>query len=76
MTYTTKSAFDSRAVTRPVEAGNAAVCAACGTPVKFKAKVRLTQVIANVYVDGHWDRVEHYHSDCYASAGQPYGSAA
>jgi hypothetical protein len=72
---TTKT-LGSRAVRRLVEAGNAATCTACGLPVKFKAKARLTQVIANVYVDGHWDRVEHYHSECYETAGQPYGSAA
>lgn len=67
---------ESRAVTRPVEAGSTATCAACGLPVKFKAKLRLTQVIANVYVDGHWDRVEHYHSSCYETVGRPYGSVA
>jgi hypothetical protein len=76
MSYTTKTSFESRAVTRPVEAGNGATCAACGQPVKFRAKIRLTQVIANVYVEGHWDRVEHYHSDCYDTVGRPYGSAA
>ncbi len=73
---TTKTALRSRAVTRLVEAGSAAICTGCGAPVKFKAKVRLTQVIANVYVDGHWDRVEHYHSNCYDTIGRPYGSAA
>jgi len=72
----TTTTLGSRAVTRPVEAGSAATCTACGLPVKFKAKVRLTQVIANVYVDGHWDRVEHYHSTCYDHVGRPYGSAA
>jgi hypothetical protein len=72
----TTKVLESRAVTRPVEAGSAAICIACGLPVKFRAKARLTQVIANVYVDGHWDRVEHYHSPCYEAAGRPYGSAA
>ena len=43
---------------------------------KFSAKVKLQQVIANVYVDHVWARVEHYHSECYETAGQPYGSAA
>ncbi len=66
----------SRAVARPIEAGSAVVCATCGTPVKFSAKVRLWQVIANIYVNGRWDRVEHYHAECYEGAGQPYGSAA
>ena len=73
---TAKTTFTSRAVTRPVEAGSAVTCAACGTPVKFTAKTCLWQVIANVYVDGVWDRVEHYHADCYNEVGQPYGSAA
>ena len=73
---TAKTTFTSRAVTRPVEAGSGVTCAACGMPVKFTAKIRLWQVIANVYVDGVWDRVEHYHADCYNEVGQPYGSAA
>jgi len=66
----------SRAVERPIEAGNSAVCAFCGEPVKFVARAHLRQVIANVYVDGSWDRVEHFHADCYGSAGSPYGEAA
>ena len=61
---------------RTIEAGNAATCVACGTLVKFAAKVRARQVIANVYVDGVWDRVEHYHEACYLEAGQPYGEPA
>ncbi|MEW6155587.1 MAG: hypothetical protein AB1673_16615 [Actinomycetota bacterium] len=61
---------------RPVEAGNSAVCAGCDKPVKFSAKLKLQQVIANVYVDQVWDRVEHYHAECYDQLGQPYGSAA
>ncbi len=73
---TLQTPFKSRAVTRPVEAGSSVKCAGCGMPVKFTAKARLSQVIANVYVDGVWNRVEHYHSDCYDRAGQPYGSAA
>ncbi|MGI8777905.1 MAG: hypothetical protein ACR2LJ_11145 [Acidimicrobiales bacterium] len=44
--------------------------------MKFSAKIRLWQVIANIYVNGRWDRVEHYHAECYEGAGQPYGSAA
>jgi hypothetical protein len=73
---TAHTIFTSRAVTRPVEAGSSVTCAACGAPVKFTAKTRLWQVIANVYVNGVWDRVEHYHADCYEEVGQPYGSAA
>ena len=66
----------SRAVLRPVEAGNSAVCTSCGKPVKFSAKVKTRQVIANVYVNQSWDRVEHYHEECYEQVGEPYGSAA
>jgi hypothetical protein len=72
---TVQTSFTSRAVTRPIEPGSWVKCKACGEPVKFAAKVRLTQVIANVYVDGVWRRVEHYHAECYDAAGQPYGSA-
>jgi hypothetical protein len=67
------SMLKSRAVERPVEPGNSAMCALCGAPVKFVARAQLRQVIANVYVDGSWDRVEHYHAECYVQAGQPYG---
>lgn len=66
----------SRAVTRPIEAGSSVVCATCGQPVKFSAKIRMWQVIANIYINGRWDRVEHYHAECYEGAGRPYGSAA
>jgi hypothetical protein len=43
--------------------------------VKFAAKSKLQQVICNVYVDGRWNRVEHYHEACYVEAGEPYGAA-
>ena len=75
-TTKTKPTFTSRAVVRNIEAGSTAECSVCGERVKFQAKVRMQQVICNVYVDGHWDRVEHYHSECYEQAGEPYGSAA
>jgi len=41
--------------------------------VKFAPRRHRTQVIANVYIDGRWDRVEHYHPDCYDLAHRPYG---
>ena len=72
----TKTQWKSRAVVRPVEAGNSAVCVACDAPVKFAARNKTFQVIANVYKDGVWERVEHYHAECYETAGEPYGSAA
>ncbi len=68
--------FKSRAVERLVEPGNSAVCVHCRQPVKFVARAQHRQVIANVYVDGAWDRVEHFHSPCYETAGAPYGAAA
>ena len=66
----------SRAVLRTVEAGNSAICTHCGTQVKFVARAQLRQVIANVYENGSWKRVEHFHADCYGEAGEPYGPAA
>ena len=65
----------SRAVVRRIEPGNLAVCAHCAQPVKFAAKLHLLQVIANVYVDGRWNRVEHFHDECYSLADTPYGDA-
>ena len=63
----------SRAARRLIEPGSGTECVACGQPVKFQAKVKGEQVICNVYTDGQWDRVEHYHRECYESAGSPYG---
>jgi hypothetical protein len=71
-----KTTMQSRAVVRPIEPGNSALCAQCGAPVKFVARAQLRQVIANVYEDGTWVRVEHYHADCYDDAGKPYGVPA
>jgi hypothetical protein len=63
----------SRSALRRVEPGNLALCAVCDEQVKFAAKITRMQVIANVYVDGRWDRVEHFHEECYEVAGSPYG---
>lgn len=63
----------SRAVLRLIDPGNSAVCTHCGDPVKFAARAGLRQVIANVYEEGVWCRVEHYHEPCYQEAGRPYG---
>ena len=68
--------FSSRAVVRTIEAGSSAECAHCGERVKFQAKIRGQQVICNVYVDGKWNRVEHFHAECYEEADAPYGVAA
>jgi hypothetical protein len=60
---------------RLVEPGNDAVCGHCQTPIKFAARLKERQVIANVYTAGRWDRVEHFHDGCYEQAGEPYGTA-
>lgn len=71
-----KPRFKSRAVMRVVEPGTTAICARCGNPVKFAARAQHRQVIANVYVKGIWNRVEHFHAECYVEASEPYGPAA
>jgi len=63
----------SRAVIRDVEAGSSVDCALCGERVKFQAKIRNRQVICNVYENGQWDRVEHFHAECYEKADNPHG---
>lgn len=60
---------------RPVEAGSDAVCTYCGVQVKFTARLKGRKIIANVYVDGRWDRVEQFHEGCYERSGEPYGPA-
>lgn len=65
----------SRAVVRDVEAGSSVDCAHCGERVKFQAKVRNKQVICNIYVGGKWNRVEHFHQECYETAKRPFGEA-
>ena len=69
----TKTAWKSRAVTRLIEAGSMTECVHCGERVKFVARERHQQVICNVYVDGRWNRVEHFHAPCYLEAGEPHG---
>lgn len=63
----------SRAVARQVEAGNTQTCVHCEQSIKFKAREKRWRVIANVYKDGVWQRVEHWHLSCYKEAGEPYG---
>lgn len=63
----------SRAVLRLIESGETANCPHCGQRVKFQAKQRGYQVICNVYRRKKWQRVEHFHADCYDAAGQPFG---
>ncbi len=63
----------SRAVSRIIDAGNSAYCAHCELLIKFRARIRSEQIICNVYVSNKWDRVEHFHSECYDEAKSPYG---
>jgi Holliday junction resolvase RusA-like endonuclease len=73
----------SRAVRRRIDPGNEVLCTRChllGVPVsecrlKFTAKNKKWQVIANVYQAGQWLRVEHFHPACYEALGEPYGPA-
>lgn len=65
----------SRAVLRNIEPGTQAICPHCDERVKFQAKHRANQVICNVYVQKIWNRVEHYHAECYTQAGKPHGVA-
>jgi len=65
----------SRAVQRTIEPGSSAICPQCGLIVKFQARTQGKQVICNVYDDGVWKRVEHFHLECYDDAGQPFGEA-
>jgi hypothetical protein len=67
--------FRSRAVLRTIEAGSGDFCEHCDEQVKFRAREKLQQAICNVYVKGTWDRVEHFHAECYEAAGRPYGEA-
>ncbi len=63
----------SRAALRPIEPGSYVDCARCRERVKFQAKIRLMQVICNVYDDGRWVKVEHYHEACYLATDLSYG---
>ena len=74
-TKTSLATRKSRAVVRDVEAGSSVDCAHCGERVKFQAKVRNKQVICNIYISGKWNRVEHFHLECYENAKSPFGVA-
>jgi len=67
------SSADSRAVQRDVEPGSIIECTLCGERIKFQAKIRPKQAICNVYEGKNWDRVEHFHAECYSKAGEPHG---
>lgn len=65
----------TRAVLRSVEAGQLERCPWCDLMVKFRARHRDKRIVANVYANGKWNRVEVWHDDCYLQAGEPYGAA-
>jgi hypothetical protein len=73
MAVTTQTPRMSRAVDRQIDPGNDVECAVCGQRVKFVARSHARQVIANVYDEGRWQRVEHFHAQCYDDAGAPFG---
>ncbi len=68
--------WESRAVSRLIEAGCAAECPHCEERVKYRARHRDHQIICNVYKDGVWLRVEQYHAECYTAADEPYGEVS
>ncbi len=70
---TTEAGPGSRAVRRRIEPGTLSLCSKCEERVKFVAREQGQQVIANIYVDGRWDRVEHFHDACYTELAKPYG---
>jgi hypothetical protein len=65
----------TRAVVRLVEPGNDVLCSHCSRQIKFAARTHPRQIIANIYENGSWVRVEHFHADCYGDAGEPFGPA-
>jgi hypothetical protein len=62
-------------VERPIVPNVDEWCPHCCERIRYMAHSTIRRVIANVYVDGRWDRVEHFHDHCYTDAGQPYGMA-
>lgn len=78
----------SRAVTLTILAKEQDQCESCD--VKINSDLAKVWVVANVYVvcsdpsdecrtcrgsGEKWDRVEHYHVQCYEEEGSPYGDA-
>ena len=67
--------WQSRAVLRTIVKGTDVDCVGCDNPIKFHPRVKALEVICNVYEDGNWKAVEHYHEQCYGAAESPYGQA-
>lgn len=72
----TEVKLGTRAVVRIIEPGLANFCPDCDTEVKFRAQVASglrRKVVANVYYQGKWNRVEHWHLICYIRMGEIHG---
>ena len=65
----------SRAVVRFIEPGSLVTCTGCDGRLNYMAKSKPKQVVCNVYENGKWNRVEHWHVGCYNAAGSPHGDA-
>jgi hypothetical protein len=74
-TVVTQRKLGTRAVIRRVDPGSSTTCSSCNEYVRFAARENRQQVIANVYEHDRWNRVEHFHRDCYELTGSPYGVA-
>lgn len=58
----------TRAVLRPIAAGQTSYCAGCDKRISFQARVgrgKLVKVVCNIYEDGVWSRTEQFHTQCY-----------
>ncbi len=63
----------SRAVSRKLQPGLGLECDACSMPIKYSAKFPTNQIIANVYDGNVWQKVVHYHEECYQELDYPHG---
>lgn len=60
----------SRAVLRLVEVGSVIRCNGCGEQIKYRARgAKPKKVVCNIYRRGKWQRVEHYHPECFTEHG-------
>lgn len=64
----------TRAVLKEIVSGTDVACAGCGGRITFAPRKRSSQVVCNVYAGGRWARIEHFHEQCYAEAGEPHGA--
>jgi hypothetical protein len=66
-------ALGTRAVRRLIASGENVFCEGCDQWIKYQARKRRWRIVANVYVDGAWDRTEVWHESCYLAAKEPHG---